>query len=139
MNHHNTNNTSTAATSVAPKVFSISFCIIRGLFSNINSVHHHLQSINPYALFLTETKIKPLNPNDNTILSPRLKCLGYELFSSFFPNGGVCAFIRSDVQTLHLEQFDLSNPGFQLFWLKFPFLIPQNIFALYTNLLTQKP
>ena len=43
---------------------------------------------------------------------------GYELFSSFFPNGGVCAFIRSDVQTLHLKQFDLSNPGFQLFWLK---------------------
>ena len=111
-------NNSTAATNVAPKPFSISFCNIRGLSSNINPVHHHLQSINPYALFLTETKIKPLDPSNSTVLSPHLKCPGYELFSYFFPNGGVCAFIRSDVQTLHLKQFDLSNPGFQLFWLK---------------------
>ena len=111
-------NNSTAATNVAPKPFSISFCNIRGLCSNINPVHHHLQSINPYALFLTETKIKPLNPNDSTILYPHLKCAGFELFSSFFNNGGFCAFIRSDVQTLHLKQFNFSNPGFQLFWLK---------------------
>ena len=111
-------NTSTAATNVAPQPFSISFCNIRGLSYNINPVHHHLQSINPYALFLTEAKIKPLDPSNSTVLSPHLKCPGYELFSSFFPNGGVCAFIRSDVQTSHLKQFDLSNPGFQLFWLK---------------------
>ena len=110
-------NNSTAATNVAPKLFSISFCNIRGLSSNINPVHH-LQSINPYALFLTETKIKPLDPSNSTVLPPHLKCPGYELFSSFFPNGGVCAFIRSDVQTLHLNHFDLSNPGFELFWLK---------------------
>ena len=50
--------------------------------------------------------------------APHLKCPGYELFSSFFPNGEVCAFIRSDVQALHLKQFYLSNPGLQLFWLK---------------------
>ena len=109
---------STAATNVASQLFSISFCNIRGLSSNINPVHHHLPSINSCALFLTEAKIKPLNPNDITILYPHLKCPGYELFSSFFPNGGVCAFICSNVQTLHLKQFDLSNPGLQLFWLK---------------------
>ena len=130
-------NNSTAATNVAPKLFSISFCNIRGLSSNINPVHHHLQSINPYALFLTETKIKPLDPSNSTVLSPHLKCPGYELFSSFFPNGGVCAFIRSDVQTLHLKQFDLSNPGFELSCLKISFLVPQSTFALYTALLTQ--
>ena len=113
-------NNSTAATNVAPEPFYISFCNIRGLSSNIKPVHHHLQSINPYALFLTETKIKPLDPSNSTVLSHHLKCPGYELFSSFFNNGGVCAFIRSDVQTLHLKQFDLSNPGFQLFWLKIP-------------------
>ena len=118
MNQDHTNYTSTAATNVAPKLFSISFCNIRGLSSNINPVHHHLQSINPYALFLTETKIKPLSPNDNTVLSPHFKCPGYELFSSFFPNGGFYAFSRSDVQTLHFKQFDFSNPGVQLFWLK---------------------
>ena len=117
MIQNNIKNSSTAATNVAPKLFSISFCNIRGLSSNINPVHHHLQSINPYALFLTETKIKPLDPSNSTVLSPHLKCPGYELFSSFFPNCGVCAFIRSDMQTLHLKQIDLSNPGFQLFWL----------------------
>ena len=46
--HHSFNmiqnnlNNSTAATNVAPKPFSISFCNIRGLSSNINPVHHHL-------------------------------------------------------------------------------------------------
>ena len=122
--HHSFNmiqnnlNNSTAATNVAPKPFSISFCNIRRLSSNIDPVHHHLQSINPYALFLTVTKLKPLDPSNSTVLSPHIKCPGYELFSSLFPNGGVCVFIRSDVHTLHFKQFDLSNPGFQLFWLK---------------------
>ena len=102
----NIKNNSTAATNVAPKLFSISFCNIRGLFSNINPVHHHIQSINPYAFFLTETKIKPVDPRNSTVLSPHLKCPGYELFSSFFPNGGVCALISSDVPTLHRKQFD---------------------------------
>ena len=114
-----TNINSTAVTNVAhSKLFSISFCNIRALSSNINSVHQHLQSSNPHALFLTETKIRPLDPNDNSILSPHLKCPGYELFSSFFPNGGVCAFICSDVQSSRLPQFDLANPGFQLIWMK---------------------
>ena len=110
----------TTVTNVAhSKLFSISFCSICGLFSNLNSVHQHLQSSNPHALFLTETKIKPPDPNDdNPILCPHLKCSGYELFSSFFPNGGVCAIIRSDVQRFFLPQFDLINPGFQLIWMK---------------------
>ena len=77
---------STAVTNVAhSKLFSISFCNIRGLSSNLNSVHQHLLSSKPHALFLTETKIKPLDPNDKSILSPHLQCPGYELFSSFFP------------------------------------------------------
>ena len=100
------------------KLFSISFCNIRGLFSNLNSLHQHLQSSNPHAIFLTETKIRLLDPNDNSIFYPYLKCPGYELFSSFFLNGGVCAFILSDVQSSRLPQFDLANPGFQLIWMK---------------------
>ena len=110
---------STAVTNVAhSKLFSISFCNIRGLYSNLNSVHQHLQSSNPHALFLTETKIRPLDTNDNSILSPYLTCPGYELSSSVFPNGGVCAFICSDVQSSRLPQFDLANPGFRLIWMK---------------------
>ena len=114
-----TNIISTAVTNVAhSKLFSISFCNIRGLSSNRNSVHLHLQSSNHHALFLTETKIRPLDLNDNSILFPHPKCPGYELFSSFFPDGGVCAFICSDVQSSRLPQFDLANPGFQLIWMK---------------------
>ena len=110
---------STAVTNVAhSKLFSVSLCNICGLSSNLNSVHQHVQSSNPHALFLTETKIKPLDPNDNSILCPHLKCPRYELFSSFFPNGGVCAYIRSKVQSSRLPQFDLVNPGFQLTWMQ---------------------
>ena len=114
-----TNISSIAVTNVAhSKLFSISFYNICGLSSTLNSIPNHLQSSNPHALFLSETKIGPLDPNDNSILPPHLKYLGYELFYSFFPNGGVCAFIHSNVQSSHLPQFDLANPGFQLNWMK---------------------
>ena len=133
-----TNISSTAVTNVAhSKLFSISFCNIRGLSSNLNSVHQHLQSSNPHALFLTETKIRPLDQNENSILSPHLKCPGYELFSSFFPNGGVCAFIRSDVQSSRLPQFDFANPGFQLIWMKVSLPNTSNSSAPYTAHPTQ--
>ena len=114
-----TDTSSTAVTNVAhSKLFSIPFCNIRGLSSNLNPEHQHLQSSNPHALFLTETKIKPLDPSDNSILSPYLKCPGYEVFSSFFPYGNVCSLICSDVQSSRLQQFDLVNLGFQLIWMK---------------------
>ena len=122
---------------VHSKLFSILFCNIRGLSSNLNSVHQHLQFSNPHALFLTETKVKQLDPNDNSILSPYLKCPGYELFSSFSPNGDGCAFIRCDVQSSRLPQFDLINPGFQLIWVKCPLITIQNSFAPYTDLQSQ--
>ena len=109
---------STAVTNVAhSKLFSISFCNIRGLSFNFNSVYQHLQSSNPHALVLTETKIRPLGPN-TTPFFPSSKMPWNELFSSFFPNGGVCAFIRSDEQSFRLPQFDLAYPGFQLIWIK---------------------
>ena len=93
MVQNNIKHSSTAATNMAPQLFSISFCNIRGLSSNISPVHHHLQPINPYALFLTETKIKLLYPSKSTVLSPHLKCHGCKSFASFYRNGGVCAFI----------------------------------------------
>ena len=114
--------------------FSISFCNIRGPSSNLNFVHQYLQSCNPHALFLTETKIKPLDPNDNSILCPHPKCPGYEIFSSFIPNGGVCAY---DVQSSRLPQFDFVNPDFQLIWMKISLPHTSNSFAPYTAHLTQ--
>ena len=119
-----------AATNVAhSKFLCISFCNVHVSFSNLNSVHHHLQFT-----YSHETKLKPLDPNVVSILSPHLKCPGFRLFSSFVPNGGLCAFFRSDVQTSHLTQFNLLNAGFQLIWLKtkiLPVPIFLNSFALY--------
>ena len=108
---------STAVTNVAQSK-PISFCNNHGLSSNLNSVHQRLQSLGPRAVFLTEAKSKPLDSKDNSTRSPHMKCPGYELFSSFFFNCGVCTFIHSDVQSSRLLQFNLSNPGFQLIWLK---------------------
>ena len=130
-----TNISSTVVTNVAHcKFFFISFCNIRRLSSNLNSVHQRLQSSNSHALFLTETKIKPLYPNDNSFMSTHLKCPGYEGLSSFFSNGGVCAFIHSAVQSSRLPQFDLINTGFQLIWMKIslPFT-SKFIFTLYRS------
>ena len=36
----------------------------------------------------------------------------------FFPNGHICAFIPSDVQSSCLPQFNIINPGCQLIWMK---------------------
>ena len=109
------NISSTAVTNVTHSIFFfISFCNFRGLSSNHNSVQQYLPSSNPHALFLTETKIKALHPNDNSILSSHLKLSGYKLLSSFVPNGDVCAFIRSEVERSCLPQFDFVNPSFQL-------------------------
>ena len=71
---------STAVTNVAHSklfsilLFSIFLCNIRGTSSNLSSVHQHLHSSNPQALYV----------NDNSILSPHLKCPGYETFLLFF-------------------------------------------------------
>ena len=79
-----TNISSTTVTNVAhSKLFPFSFCNIRGLSSNLYSVHQHRQSSSPHVLFLTETIIRPLDPNDNAILSLHLKCPGYKFLSSF--------------------------------------------------------
>ena len=129
---------STAVTNAShSKLFSISFCDIRGLSCNLNSVHQHLQSSSPHVLLLTKTKIKPLDPNDNSILCPHLKCPEYEFSSSLFQNGDVCAVICSDVQSSHLSQIGLVNTVFNSSGLKFPYLTLQNSLAPYTAYLTQ--
>ena len=69
-------------------------------------------------LTLMHSPAPKLKSNHWTQMTAHLKCPGYELFSSFFPNGGVCAYVRSDVQSSRLPQFDLINPGFQLIWMK---------------------
>ena len=129
---------STAVTNVAhSKPFYISFCNIRGLSCYLNSVRQHLQSSKRHAVFLTETKIKPLDSNANSILWSHVKCLGYELFSSFFPNGGVCAYSAMMYKVLvYLNLISLIlvlNSSGQ----NFLYLALQNSFAPYTAHLAQ--
>ena len=103
---------------MAPRPFSSSFCNIRRLSSNINPVHHHLQSIN----HMYSSSLKPKSSLSIPVTAPFSLLISIAQVMSYFPPSSLiglfCAFICIDVQTLHLKQFDLSNPGFQLFWLK---------------------
>jgi hypothetical protein len=92
--------------------FITHFCNIRGLATNLNPVHQHLQSVRPHLLFLTETQISP--PTS----SSHLCCPGYRLHSVFRHHAGICVFVLSEVAATHLEQYDVSTPEYQVFWLK---------------------
>jgi len=58
-------------------------------------------------------------------------------FSSFFPNGGVSAYVRSDVKVLVYLNLTSLILVFNSSGWKFPYLTLQNSFAPYTTHLTQ--
>ena len=68
-----------------------SFCNVRGLATNLDSVHHFLQVSKPDILFLTETQISPSHATSN------LAYPGFELHQNFRLKEGVCAYVRSSV------------------------------------------
>ena len=84
-----------------------------GLNSNINSVHHFLQSNKPHILFLTETQISG-KTSTNHLLLP-----GYELISSFRLRGGVCAYVRNNLSCTRIP--DLETGRKDILWLKLSF------------------
>src|ERR1700729_592570 len=91
----------------------IDFCNIRGLNSNINSVHQHLQSAKPHVLALSETKVRS-STNTVSYLYP-----GYEFYSRFRRNFGVCLYVRSDLscqreETLEPKDFDVMSKMIQM-------------------------
>lgn len=86
------------------------FCNIRGLSSNINSVHQHLQNVKPHLLALTETQVKP------SVNTSHLLCPNFELHTRFRFKGGVCVFVRSDL-SCHREE-SLEPPNKDIMWLK---------------------
>ena len=49
-----------------PSTLNVGFCNIRGLHSNLNAVHHHLDKVRPALLFLTEIQIA--RPSDTAYL-----------------------------------------------------------------------
>ena len=88
----------------------IDFCNIRGLNSNINSVHQHLQSAKPHVLALSETKVRS-STNTVSYLYP-----GYEFYSRFRRNFGVCLYVRSDLSCQREET--LEPKDFDVMWFK---------------------
>lgn len=81
------------------------FCNVRGLHSNLNAVHLHLETAQPTILFLTETQIScPANTS-------YLGYPGYKLEHKFLRRAGVCMYIREDIccrRLLSFEDRDLS-------------------------------
>lgn len=77
--------------SAPPSTLGVDFCNIRGLHSNLNAVHFHLETAKPALFFLTETQIS--SPADTSYLSYP----GYKLEHSFVPRAGVCVYVREDI------------------------------------------
>ena len=90
--------------------FSIDFCNIRGLRSNLSSVEHHLLSSSPDLLLLSETQLSA------NVSSDLFKISNYNLFPRFRKKGGVCAYCASNVPVTRLV--DLESPSFDVIWLK---------------------
>ena len=90
--------------------FKLNFCNIRGLSTNLNSVHQHLQTYKPHLLFLSETQISP-PPND-----VHLKCPGYTLYSNFRLKAGVCVYFKDDLAVSRLPNYNICCKDFQLLW-----------------------
>ena len=64
---------------------------IRGVSSNINAVHQHLQMERPHILAFMETQV---SPDTNHI---HLECAGYDLNFRFRHKGGLCVYARDDI------------------------------------------
>ncbi|CAH2004669.1 unnamed protein product [Acanthoscelides obtectus] len=81
----------------------ICFSNICGINSNIDAVHHYLQSNRPAVLFLAETKISKTAPINH------LNFLNYE-------NGGVVAFVRSSLSCS--RDLSLESDRKDILWLR---------------------
>ena len=90
--------------------FTISFCNICRLKSNLSSVEHHLASASPDQLFLSESQL-PANP-----LSDLYKINDYNLYPLFRQTDGVCTYCTSNISVTRL--MDLESPSFDVIWLK---------------------
>ena len=130
-------NSSTSATNVAPRPFSISFCNMRGLSSNINPVHHHLQSIN----HMYSSSLKPKSSLSIPVTAPfSLLISNAHVISYFSLSSLMVGFVH--LFALMCRPYTSNNSIFLILAFnssdrKFPFLVPQSTFALYTALLTQ--
>ena len=94
-----------------PNIFSITFCNIRGLRSNFQSVEHHLSSTKPHLLFLTETQVSEAT-NSNPFSVP-----SYFLYPHFRSQAGCCVYVCNDLTCFRahaLESSEFSTIWFRL-------------------------
>ena len=93
-----------------PSSFSIHYCNIRGLFSNLPSVEHHLASVKPNLFLLSETQLASNASPDPFNIS------NYNLYPRFRSKGGVCAYCNINTPIARL--MELESPNFDVLWLK---------------------
>lgn len=93
-----------------PSTLRVDFCNIRGLHTNINAVHHHLETEKPAMLFLTETQISC--PADTSYLHYP----GYNLEHLFLRKAGVCMYIRGDICCRRLNS--LEDKDLSIMWIR---------------------
>ncbi|MEL7524085.1 MAG: endonuclease/exonuclease/phosphatase family protein [Cyanobacteria bacterium J06553_1] len=96
--------------SIGPGIFSIDFCNIRGLSSNLPSVEHHLAISSPDLLLLSETQLSKAASPDLYLIS------NYNLHHNFRFKGGVCAYCNTNTPIARLV--DLESSNFDAIWLK---------------------
>ena len=93
-----------------PASLGVDFCNIRGLHSNLNAVHFHLEANKPALLFLTETQIS--SPADTSyLLYP-----GYKFEHNFVPRAGVCVYVGEDICVSRLGS--LEGRDLSIIWLR---------------------
>ncbi|XP_063540969.1 uncharacterized protein LOC134749894 [Cydia strobilella] len=110
LNHLSSARGKSKATSAPLATLAVDFCNIRGLHSNLNAVHLHLETAKPALLFLTETQIA--SPADTSYLSYP----GYGLEHSFSPRAGVCVYVRDDISFRRLN--NLEGRDLSTLWLR---------------------
>lgn len=91
-------------------VLRVHLCNIRGINSNLDPVHHHLESEKPAMLFLTETQVS--SPADTSYLNYP----GYKVEHKFVPRAGVCVFVRDDICVRRLSS--LEGKDLSIIWLR---------------------
>nr|CAI5833153.1 unnamed protein product [Callosobruchus analis] len=89
------------------------FTNVRGLASNINAVHQHLQAEKPHILALMETQV------GSSTLDNLFKYPGYEIYTRFRRRFGVCVYVKAGL-SCHREE-ELEPEGFDIIWLKISF------------------
>ena len=93
---------------------TIDFCNIRGLNSNLDPVHLHLQLSKPDLLFLTETQISP-NYDINSLQFPH-----YHTFTNLKFKGGIVCYFKNSVPISHLMDHSTKHFQFSVFKVSLP-------------------